>query len=278
MGRVDEDAAIDMLRFAIDNGVTLIDTAQAYRSSEEVIGRALAGGYRERCFLATKASGGSYTQTAMREAMEQSLRALRSDYVDLYQIHGWRGDVPLEEQIGTLVDLQQEGKTRYIGVSNYNAEQMQAAVNLHSLDSLQPRYNLMDRNFEEHLLPFCVKNGIGVLAHSTLAKGLLTGRYRPGHQFAEDDERTGMDRFRGETFATAIGRVERLRDLAMEKGVSLVQLAIAWVLRDPAVTCALVGAKSSAQITEHLGSVDLDFTPEDLAFIDSVLGDVAHPI
>jgi aryl-alcohol dehydrogenase-like predicted oxidoreductase len=88
MGRVDEDAAIDMLRFAIDNGVTLIDTAQAYRSSEEVIGRALAGGYRERCFLATKASGGSYTQTAMREAMEQSLRALRSDYVDLYQIHG----------------------------------------------------------------------------------------------------------------------------------------------------------------------------------------------
>ena len=272
MGRVDEATAVRSIHCAIDNGITLIDTAQAYRGSESVIGRALKGGYRERCFLATKVSGGNYTRAAMRAAMEESLRALQTDYVDLYQIHGWRGDIPIEEQMRALAELQEEGKTRYTGVSNYTQEQIAAALEFHTCNSLQPRYNLLHRDIESAVLPFCREQGIGVLAHSTLAKGMLTGRYRPGHVFPDDDERSGSDRFRGEAFARSIETADQLNELAREKGLSLIQLAVAWVLREAMVTCALVGAKTPEQVLDHLPTVDVQLSTEDLQRIDAILG------
>ena len=271
MGGVDETTAIKTIHCAIDNGITLIDTAQAYRSSESVIGRALKDGYRDRCFLATKVSSGNYSPAAMRTAMEQSLRALQTDHVDLYQIHGWRGDIPIEEQMGALAELQKEGKTRYTGVSNYSKEQLVSALDLHTYHSLQPCYNMSIEMLNPRSSPSAGKNGIGVLAHSTLAKGLLTGRYRPGHKFPDDDERSGSDRFRGEAFARSIETADKLNELAGEKGLSLVQLAVAWVLRDPVVTCALVGAKSPDQILDHLPAADAQLSSEDLERIEGIL-------
>jgi aryl-alcohol dehydrogenase-like predicted oxidoreductase len=270
MGQVDEQQAISTVRAAIDNGITLLDTAQAYRTSEGTLGKALKDGYRERCFLATKASR-DFSPAGIRAAMEDSLRALDVEYVDLYQIHRWEARYPVEESIGAMARLQEEGKTRYIGVSNYTAEQMALALQTARIQSNQPRYNMFDRGIEAEDLSFCVQAGIGILAHSTLAKGLLTGRYAPGHVFAEGDERSRFPRFQGEVFARYLAVAERLKALAHDKGLTLVQLAIAWVLRLPALTCALVGAKNPAQVEEHLGAVGVTFSEDELAYVDECL-------
>ena len=270
MGHVDEALAISTIHAAIDNGITLVDTAQAYRTSESTLGRALKNGYRERCFLSTKVSG-DYSRQGIRTAIENSLRDLDVDYVDLYQIHGWNPEYPVAESMEEMARLQEAGKARFIGVSNYNAEQMQRALQTARFHSNQPRYNMLDRGIEAEDIPFCVEHGIGILAHSPLAKGLLTGKYTPDHQFPDDDERSRFPRFQGETFARYLSVADQLEAVAREKGLSLVQLAIAWILRLPAITCVLVGAKNPAQVKEHLGAVGVTFTREDLARIDAIL-------
>ncbi len=272
MGAVDEAQAIHTIQAAIDHGITLIDTAQAYRSSEATLGKALKGGYRERCFLATKVSF-DYSPAGIRRAMENSLRDLDVDYVDLYQIHSWRPEYPIAESMETMARLQEEGKARYIGVSNFNAAQMQQALNTAVFQSNQPRYNLIDRQIEAEDIPFCKQNGIGILAHSPLAKGLLTGKYRPGHVFPPDDERSNMGRFQGEVFANALQVAEGLKDVADAKGLSLVQLAIAWQLRLPEISCVLVGAKNTDQALEYLGAVGVEFSDDELARINSILAE-----
>ena len=273
MGQVDEQTAISTIHAAIDQGITLIDTAQAYRTSEGTLGRALKGGYRDRCFLATKVSG-DYTRQGIRTAIENSLRELAVDYVDLYQIHSWRAEPPVEESMAALKRLQTEGKVRYLGVSNYNADQMARALKTARFHANQPRYNLIDRGIEAVDIPFCEQSGIGILAHSPLAKGLLTGKYTPDYQFPPDDERANFPRFQGETFARYLAVAKRLEEeIAKPKGLTMVQLAIAWQLRLPAITCVLVGAKDPQQVQEHLGTVGVIFTPAELALIDTILAD-----
>lgn len=273
MGRMEESEAIRTVRGAIDAGVTLVDTAQAYGPSESVVGKALRDGYRERCFLATKVSG-DYSPAAVRAAMENSLRALGVDHVDLYQVHSWRGERdPIEATMAAMARLQQEGKTRHLGVSNFNAAQMQAAAAVAPFVSNQPRYNMLDREIEAADLPWCEANGVGNLAHSPLAKGLLTGRYAPGHVFPEDDERTRSPRFQGELFGRYCAVAGRLGEVAADKGLTLVQMAIAWCLRQPAVSCVLVGAKSPEQVQEHLGAAEVTFDAGELARIEAILRD-----
>jgi aryl-alcohol dehydrogenase-like predicted oxidoreductase len=270
MGHVDEQTAIATIRAAIDHGITLIDTAQAYRSSESILGKALQDGYRQRCFLATKVSG-NYSRQATLAAMENSLKALQVDQVDLYQIHGWNPQYPIEESMETMAQLQQEGKTRYIGVSNFNAGQMRQALQVARFQSNQPRYNMFDRQIEAEDIPFCEQEGIGILAHSPLAKGLLTGKYSPGDQFPADDERSQMARFQGETFARYLAVADQLKQVAQDKGISLVQLAIAWQLRLPAITCVLVGAKNPAQVEAHAKAAEVRFSDDELARIEQIL-------
>ena len=245
MGQVDEATAIATIYAAIDQGITLIDTAQGYRSSESIIGKALKNGYRQRCFVASKVSF-DYSANGIRSAIENSLRALQIETVDLYQIHSWRDDIPVEESMSTLAQLQQEGKLRYIGVSNYTAAQMARALKTACFHANQPAYNMLQRQLEGEDMTFCVEHGIGILAHSPLAKGLLSGKYAPGHQFPADDERARFSQFQGERFARDLAIVDGLKAVAAEKGISMVQMAIAWQLRVPAVTCVLVGAKESA--------------------------------
>ena len=271
MGRVEERDSIRTIHAAIDAGVTLVDTAQAYRSSEATVGKALKGGYRERCFLATKASF-DYSRGGIREAMENSLRALEVEYVDLYQVHSYNPDIPLAETMGAMAELQAEGKTRFIGVSNFDAGQMRDALGVAPFHSNQPRYNLLDRDIEAEDLPFCEREGVGVLAHSPLAKGLLTGKYRPGHRFPDDDERSRLPRFQSESFDATIGIVDALAELAGDKGISPVQLAVAWLLRLPAVTCVLVGAKSPEQVAEHVKAAGVTFSGSELARVEEILG------
>jgi aryl-alcohol dehydrogenase-like predicted oxidoreductase len=176
--------------------------------------------------------------------------------------------------MAAMAELQQAGKTRFIGVSNFNVEQMKAALAVAPFHSLQPRYNLFDREIETEIAPFCEREGIGILVHSPLAKGLLSGRYRPGHVFPPDDERSHMSRFQGETFARFLAAGDRLtREIAQPRGLSLLQLAIGWTLRLPAVTTCLVGAKNPAQVADHVGSQGWQLSEEELRRIDAILAD-----
>ena len=272
LGRVEEEKGIAIVRAAIDNGITLVDTAQGYRTSEETLGKALKDGYRERCFLATKVSG-DYSRRGIEQAIADSLRKLDVDHVDLYQIHGWNPKYPIEESMEAMARLQEQGKARFIGVSNFDARQMEQAYETAPFQSNQPRYPMFDRGIEPEDIPCCERMGIGILAHSTLGKGLLTGRYRAGHRFPEDDERSGFPQFQGEAFARYCALADRLSEVAADKGISLVQLAIAWVLRLPAVTCALVGAKSVAQVKEHVSATEVVLTDGELDRIDAILAE-----
>ena len=270
MGPVEEQTGIATTRAAIDRGITLVDTAEFYFTSESVLGKALRDGYRQRCFLATKVSF-DYSREGIRQAMENSLRALAVDYVDLFQIHGWNPQYPIEESMETMARLQEEGKTRLIGVSNFDAQQMRQAMQTAPFHSNQPRYNLLYRQIEGDDITFCQQEGIGILAHSPLGKGLLTGRYKPGHQFPPEDERSNSPHFQGEAFAQTLAVAEELAQVARDKGTSLVQLAIAWQLRLDAITCVLVGAKNPQQVEEHAGAADVAFSDDELTRIDEIL-------
>ena len=272
MGNMDDRECIDTVRTAIDSGITLLDTAQAYRTSEATLGRALKDGYRERCFLATKVSR-QYSRGDIENAIENSLRNLDVDYVDLYQIHSWNSQYPIEESMETMARLQEQGKTRFIGVSNFNAAQMQQAYDIAPFHSNQPRYNMFDRNIEAEDLDFCRQTGIGILAHSPLGKGLLTGKYAPGHIFADDDERAGSPRFQGDLFARYIAVADELKSVAADKNITMVQFAIAWLLRREEVTCVLVGAKDPDQVKEHVGAADVEFSDDELERIEKILQD-----
>ncbi len=270
MGPVDEATAIATIRRALDLGITAIDTAEYYRTSESIVGRALRGVPRDGVFVATKVSAEPFTRARVREALDNSLRALQTDHVDLYQLHRYPSSVPLEEALAGLADAKESGKARYVGVSNFTVDQLRTANALYPIQSLQPRLNVFDAEAARDLLPFCHENGIGVIVHSPLAKGLLTGKYRPEDRFAAEDERHAMPRFREETFRRYLAAADDLASLARSRNLTLVQLAIAWTLAQPGATSCIVGAKSPAQVDEHVGAIGASLTAEDLARIAAI--------
>ena len=269
MGEVDERQAIATTHAAIDSGVTFIDTAESYRSSEEVLGRALSG-RRGDVFLATKISG-DHSAEHIRKALGNSLRALRTDYVDLYQIHGPKPEWPIEDTMGELVKHRDEGKIRYLGVSNFSAEQTEEALQYGLIHSSQPRFNMIQSEPRETLLPYCLERGIGVIPHSPLAKGFLTGKYRAGHQFPEDDERNNHPYFPAHVLKKTFAAVELLRDWSSDHGRSLAELAIAWTLANPAVTSSIVGAKTPEQARANAAAGDWELSESEMSEIDALI-------
>lgn len=269
MGEVDERQAIETTHAAIDSGVTFIDTAESYRSSEEVLGRALAG-RRDDVFLATKISG-DHSAEHIRKALGNSLRALRTDYVDLYQIHGPKPEWPIEDTMRELVKHRDEGKIRFLGVSNFSAEQTEEALQYGLIHSSQPRFNMIQSEPRETLLPYCLERGIGVIPHSPLAKGFLTGKYRAGHQFPEDDERNNHPYFPAHVLKKTFAAVELLKDWSSDHGRSLAELAIAWTLANPAVTSSIVGAKTPEQARANAAAGDWELSESEMSEIDALI-------
>jgi len=270
MGHVDDAAAIATVQRAIDLGITFIDTAEAYRTSEDLVGRALQG-RRDRVILATKVKGSDLSRRHIAEAIENSLRALRTDHVDLYQAHWWDGRHPIEEAMRALDDLVRAGKVRYIGVSNFDVAQMQQAMAVRPIDSLQPRYSMLYRDAEPAILPFCREQGIGVIVHSPLAKGLLTGKYGPETRFPADDERSQMPDFQGGAYRRHLAIAARLRTFAQDRGHTLVELAVAWTLANPAVTSCIVGAKSPDQLDDHVRAAEWRLPVAEMDEIEGLL-------
>jgi aryl-alcohol dehydrogenase-like predicted oxidoreductase len=270
MGAVSERDAAASVEESLGQGITFFDTAEVYGPSEERLGPLLRP-HRDRIFLATKVSGSNLAPAHVREAVETSLRRLRTEVLDLYQVHWFDGRQPLEEGLETMAALQAEGKIRYLGLSNFDVPQMERALKVAPIQSLQPRYNMFDREIEAAILPFCREHGIGILAHSPLGKGLLAGKYRPGHVFAPDDERSQFDRFKGERFAGYIAKADRLQAIARARGLTLPQLAVAWTLREEAVTVCLVGAKNAQQARENAAAGDVILSEAEQRQIEVIL-------
>ena len=300
-GPQDDAESIATIRRALDPstnsghglGINWIDTAAVYGlgHSEEIVGRAIAG-RRDEVIIATKCGlvwgrgtvapqAGSTTPygrlkaESVRREVEASLRRLKVEIIDLYQIHWPIPDEDIEEAWGTIADLIQEGKVRYGGVSNFGVEQLQRVQAIHPVASLQPPYSMLRRGIEEDLLPYCAANDIGVIVYSPMQSGLLTGKFTKERlaNLPDDDWRKQHPRFQEPGLSANLALIERLRPIAERNGRTMAQLAIAWVLRCSGVTAAIVGARRPSQIEETAPAGDWVLSAEDMAEIEALLAE-----
>lgn len=203
------------------------------------------------------------------EALEQSLRRLRIDAIPLYLIHWPDPDTPIEATMEALLKCQQAGKIRHIGVSNFPLPLLQAANQIHSLAALELQYNLIEQTANQHVLPYCREQGMSVLAYGPLAQGLLTGKYGVQATFQTDDRRHRLPHFHGDTLTRHLQMVERLKTIAQRYQKTPAQVALRWVLDQPGIACALVGAKTPAQIEMNAAAAGWQLMPEDQDFIEN---------
>lgn len=264
----DDRESLAAIRTAIDLGINLIDTAPIYGHghSEELVGQAVGeSGRRDQIILATKVGlewdpektrvWRNSTRARIVFELEHSLRRLRTDYIDLYQIHWPDAHTPFEETMEALVEIHRQGKIRFIGLSNFTVDQIQRCLKVGPVHAVQPPYNLFERGIEEALLPFCREQRIATLIYSPLCRGLLTGKYRGNETFQSGDVRELDPKFRSEAFRAYAACVQRLRPLADRHDKTVGQLAIRWCLDQSGVTVALCGARRPDQVKENLGAV-----------------------
>jgi aryl-alcohol dehydrogenase-like predicted oxidoreductase len=210
---------------------------------------------------------------SLRDGVESSLRNLRTDYIDIYQVHWPDLHTPPEETAQALDELVAEGKIRHIGVSNYDADQMQALGRFGQVETLQPPYHLFRSDIEDKILPYTIEHNIGVLVYGPMAHGLLSGRMTESMTFDSADWRSKSPDFTGETFRQNLAVVERLKVLARARGMSLPQLAVAWTLANPAVDVAVVGARRASHLDETAAAADIEVSAADLQEIDAIMAD-----
>jgi aryl-alcohol dehydrogenase-like predicted oxidoreductase len=287
-GQTDAVTARRAIRRAADEGVTFFDTARAYGfgQSEQLLGAALRGLPRERLVIATKGglrstSAGQVRDSSaswIREGVDASLRALGTDYIDLYQVHWPDPSTPFAQTAEELALLLAEGKIRHVGVSNFNVKQMEAFGATLPVETLQPPYDLFRREIEAKVLPYTTANDIGVLVYGPLAHGLLGGRLRADAEFASDDWRSNSPMFHGDLYVRNLQVVARLRQLATDElGITLPQLAIAWTLANPAVNVAVVGTRDPGHVDEALAAAEIHLDDEVMHRIDQIMVD-AEPV
>ncbi len=273
---IENSETIKGIRAAFDAGITTIDTAEVYGDgySEQIVAQAL-GDVREKVVLATKVFPNHLKYDQVIEACDRSLKNLNTDYIDLYQIHWPSGSfkseiVPIEETMKAFNTLKEKGKIRAIGVSNFSREQMAEAAKYGVIDSTQPPYSLFWRQVETEEVPYCVENNISIIAYSSLAQGLLTGKFGPEHKFAEGDIRAKNRLFAiKENYERVQTALDKLRPIAEGKQCSLAQLAIAWLIAQPQ-TNAIVGARNAEQATANAKAADVKLSEDELAEIDAI--------
>jgi aryl-alcohol dehydrogenase-like predicted oxidoreductase len=298
-GNPDHDDSIRIIHAALDAGINFVDTADVYArgESEEIVGKALAGGRRDDVILATKFHGtmgddpnhqGGSRRWIIRE-VEDSLRRLGTDWIDLYQVHRPRIDTDIEETLGALSDLVHQGKVRYIGSSTFPASQIVEAQwaardrRLERFVTEQPAYSILARAIEGDILPTCQRHGMGVLSYSPLTGGWLSGRWRrdAGQQASTRSERL-PERFDISTPANQrkLDAVEQLARLAEDAGITLIQLAIAFVLNHPAITAPIIGPRTMEQLESQLAAADVTLDEAVLDRIDEIVppGTTINPV
>ncbi|MFI6477264.1 aldo/keto reductase [Nonomuraea sp. NPDC050663] len=280
-GPADENESIATIHAALDAGVTLLDTGDFYGMghNEMLIAKALEG--RERPQISVKFGGlrgpdGAWLgydgrPIAVRNFVAYSLRRLRTDHIDVYRIARVDPEVPIEETVGAIADLVREGYVRHIGLSEVGAETIRRAHAVHPVSDLQIEYSLMSRGIEEEILPACRELGIGVTAYGVLSRGLLSGHWLPERELGAGDFRAHSPRFAGTNLERNLALVEALRTIADGKGVTVAQLAIAWVLGRGDDIVPLIGARRRDRLQEALGALDVSLTEADLAAIEAAV-------
>jgi aryl-alcohol dehydrogenase-like predicted oxidoreductase len=275
-GPQDDGEAIAAMHRAIENGMNWIDTAAVYGlgHSEELVGKAVKG-MKIKPYIFTKCglvwdekrkTSQNLKAESIRKECEASLRRLNVDVIDLYQVH-WPVDGDIEEAWEMMAQLQSEGKVRWIGVSNYNVGQMKKCQAIAPVSSLQPPYSLINRDYEKEILPFCMDNNIGVIVYSPMGSGLLTGAMTRERIAAmpSDDWRRNSDYFKEPALTRNLALAEKLKSIGKKHGRSAGEVAIAWTLRNTAVTAAIVGGRSAGQVDGISRAWDLQLKEEDLA-------------
>lgn len=290
-GGTDEAESIAAIRASLDAGVTLIDTAPAYGlgRSEEIVGKALKG-RRDDAVIATKCGLVWHTdkgrhffdqdgkpvhrylgRDAIFHEVEQSLKRLGTDHIDLYITHWQDPTTDVDETMDALKELKRSGKIRAIGASNVDAGDLKAYVVAGGLDAIQERFSMIDRQIEAELLPLTTINGISTLSYSSLALGLLSGTIGPDRVFSGDDQRKGNPRFSIENRRKVSGFAEAIRPIADGHAATIAQIVIAWTLAQPGVTFALCGARNPAQAMDNARAGAIRLTPEELSTIDRAI-------
>ena len=287
--QVAEESALACVRAALDEGITTFDTADVYAATraEAVLGRALAGQRRESLEIFTKVywptgdgmNDRGLSRKHMMESINGSLRRLQTDYVDLYQAHRYDYSTPLEETMLAFADIVRTGKALYIGVSEWRAEEIRAAAKLAEelhvhLVSNQPQYSMLWRVIEAEVIPTSAELGIGQIVWSPIAQGVLTGKYLPGQPAPTGsratDEAGGADFIEDWLTDEVLHQVQKLRPLADQAGLSMAQLAVAWVLQNPNISAAIIGASRPEQVTENVKASGVRLEPELMQAIDEL--------
>jgi aryl-alcohol dehydrogenase-like predicted oxidoreductase len=284
--RIDLEASRPVVAAALDAGITLFDTADSYGASEEILGELLAG-QRDDVIIATKfgsnvrgANGTDWdargSRRYVRRAVERSLRRLRTDYIDLYQLHKPDRATPIEETLAALTELVQEGKVRYVGCSNFTGFQLAHAEwtartrGYEHFISLQNEYNLLDRSIEADVIPACLEYGVGVLPYFPLASGLLTGKYKRGAE-APANSRLAAWGMSGTLTDERFDVVEALQAYAADRGISLLDVAIGALAAQPAVDSVIAGATSAEQVRSNVAAGDWQPSADDLDALDKIV-------
>ncbi|GAA4391999.1 aldo/keto reductase family protein [Nocardia zapadnayensis] len=294
--QVENDIATQCVHAALDAGITTFDTADVYANTraEQVLGDALAGQRRESLEIFTKVywptgprghNDSGLSRKHILESINGSLRRLGTDYVDLYQAHRFDYETPLEETMQAFADVVRQGKALYIGVSEWTAEQIRAGHALAEdlgvqLISSQPQYNMLWRVIEAEVIPACEELGISQIVWSPIAQGVLTGKYAPGGELpagsrATDEKGGGAQSIKRYLTDEVLAGVEQLKPIAADLGLSMAQLAVAWVLANDNVASALVGASKPEQVADNVGAAGVKLEPEVLSRIDAVVGNLA---
>ncbi|GII55424.1 aldo/keto reductase [Planotetraspora thailandica] len=294
--QVEEDAATECVRAALDEGITTFDTADVYAGTkaEEVLGRALKGVRRESLEIFTKVywptgpgrNDRGLSRKHIVESINGSLRRLQTDYVDLYQAHRFDVETPLEETLKAFDDLVRQGKVLYVGVSEWTADQIARALKIADemgfdrIVSNQPQYSMLWRVIEAEVVPLSEKEGIGQVVFSPIAQGVLTGKYLPGQPppagSRATDEAGGAGVIKRLLGDDVLGRVQELKPIAADLGLTMAQLAVAWVLQNPNVSSAIVGASRPEQVRDNAKAAGVRLDAETLQRIDDVLGSVVE--
>ncbi len=287
IGELTQEPVDELVKRSVDAGINFIDTANVYSEglSEEMTGKAIRnlGLKRDDLVIATKVRGkmgegpnrSGLTRKHIMQQVEESLRRLNTDYIDLYQIHGYDPLTPIEDTLWTLDDLVKSGKVRYIGCSNLAAWQLMKALSFSKytrvarFDSLQAYYTIAGRDLERELIPLLNDQKVGLMVWSPLAGGLLSGKYGRNMEGPEDSRRINFD-FPPVNKEKAFDIIDVMQPIAHEKGISVAQLALAWLLHQPAVTSVIIGAKKTEQLEDNLKSIDVKLTAEELQKLNEV--------
>ncbi len=285
-GQADEKESRRIVDTAWDAGINFFDTANVYTEtlSETYLGEALKG-RRDRAVIATKVRGRmgpgvndvGLSRKHIMDAVDASLTRLQTDYIDLYQVHSWDADTPLEETLRALDDLVRQGKVRYIGCSNFAGWQLTKSLwisdvkGLARFETVQPRYNLLFRDIEEELLPVCLSQDVGVIPYNPIAAGLLTGKHKRGQPPVPGTRFDLREMYRDiYWYERNFEAVEKLEAIAGKYGHTLIELALSWVLANPAITSAIVGASNTEQLRQSISAAEARLEPEEIAACDPV--------